>query len=65
MHQGILSPYYICNKDAYFLDFRAQKIPLIFLCLRHEMAEGHTEFTVCLCTPDSCPGHNLAINDGI
>ena len=30
MHEGILSPYYIFNNDAYFLDFRAQKFPLIF-----------------------------------
>ena len=29
MHHGILSFYYIFNKDAYFLDFRAQKFPLI------------------------------------
>ena len=30
MHHGILSLYYIFNNDAYFLDFRAQKFPLIF-----------------------------------
>ena len=30
MHQGILSPFYIFNNDAYFLDFPAQKFPLIF-----------------------------------
>ena len=30
MHHGILSLYYVFNDDAYFLDFRAQKIPLIF-----------------------------------
>ena len=33
MHQGILSPYYIFNNDAYFLDFRAQKLHLIFFNL--------------------------------
>ena len=33
MHHGILSLYYIFNKDAYFLYFRAQKFPLIFLNL--------------------------------
>ena len=33
MHQGVLSLYYIFNNDAYFLDFRAQKIPLIILNL--------------------------------
>ena len=33
MHQGILSPYYIFNNEAYFLDFRAQKIPLILFNL--------------------------------
>ena len=30
MHHGILSLYYIFNNTAYFLDFRAQKFPLIF-----------------------------------
>ena len=37
------------------------------------MAEEHIEFTlsvcvcvfVCLCIPESCPGHNLAVHDGI
>ena len=33
------------------------------------MAEGHIEFTlsvcVCLCIPESCPGHNLAVHNGI
>ena len=42
---------------------------LFFLCPRHKMAEGHIEFTlsvcVCLCIPKSCPGHNLAVHDGI
>ena len=33
MHHGILSLYYIFNNDAYFLDFRSQKFPLIFLNL--------------------------------
>ena len=27
MHHCILSLYHIFNNDAYFLDFRAQKIP--------------------------------------
>ena len=31
MHHGILSLYNIFNNDAYFLEFRAQKFPLIFL----------------------------------
>ena len=30
MHQSIFRPNYIFNNDAYFLDFRAQKFPLIF-----------------------------------
>ena len=30
MHKGIFSPKYILNDDAYFLDFRTQKFPLIF-----------------------------------
>ena len=30
MHYEILSLYYIFNTDANFLDFRAQKFPLIF-----------------------------------
>ena len=31
------------------------------------MAEGHIEFTlsVCVCVLESCPGHNLAIYNGI
>ena len=33
MHQGIFRPNYIFNKDAYFLDFRAQKFPFIFFNL--------------------------------
>ena len=31
MQQSFLTPNYIFNNDAYFLDFRAQKFPLIFL----------------------------------
>ena len=31
MHQSFLRPNYIFNNDAYFLEFRAQKFPLIFL----------------------------------
>ena len=30
MHQSFFRPNYISNNDAYFLDFRAQKFPLIF-----------------------------------
>ena len=30
MHQRFFRPNYIFNNDAYFLDFRAQKFPLIF-----------------------------------
>ena len=30
MHQRFFRPHYIFNNDAYFLDFRAQKFPLIF-----------------------------------
>ena len=30
MHQSFVIPNYIFNNDAYFLDFRAQKFPLIF-----------------------------------
>ena len=33
MHHGFLSLYYIFHNDAYFLDFRAQKFPLIFFNL--------------------------------
>ena len=33
MHQRIFRPIYIFNNYAYFLDFRAQKFPLIFLNL--------------------------------
>ena len=30
MHQRIFRPIYIFNNYAYFLDFRAQKFPLLF-----------------------------------
>ena len=33
MHQSIFRPIYIFNNDAYFLDFRDQKFPLIFFYL--------------------------------
>ena len=33
MHQRSFRPIYIFNNYAYFLDFRAQKFPLIFLNL--------------------------------
>ena len=46
-----------------------------FSCPRHDMAEGHREFTlsvcvcvcvyVSMCIPESGPGHNLAIHYGI
>ena len=41
MHQKIFRPIYIFNNYAYFLDFRAQKFPLIFLNLnpfQHQQA---------------------------
>ena len=34
MHQGIFRPNYIFNNDAFFLDFRAWKLPLIFFNLK-------------------------------
>ena len=34
-HQGFFRSNYIFNNDAYFLDFRAQKIPLIFFNVKH------------------------------
>ena len=46
-----------------------------FLCPRHNMVEGHIELTlsvcvfvclcVSLCVPESCPGRNSAVRDGI
>ena len=30
MHQSFVRPNYIFDNDAHFLDFRAQKFPLIF-----------------------------------
>ena len=30
MHQSFFGPNHIFNNDAYFLDYRAQKFPLIF-----------------------------------
>ena len=33
MHQSVFRPIYIFNNDVYFLDFRAQKFPLIFFNL--------------------------------
>ena len=41
MHQRIFRPIYIFNNYAYFLDFRAQKFPFIFLNLnpfKHQQA---------------------------
>ena len=41
MHQRVFRPIYIFNNYAYFLDFRAQKFPLIFLNLnpfQHQQA---------------------------
>ena len=35
MHHGIFRPRYIFQDDAYFLDFRALKFPLIFFSLNH------------------------------
>ena len=41
----------------------------VLLCPHHKMAEGHIEsylsVCVCLCVPESCPGHNLVVHDGI
>ena len=33
MHQSVFRPIYIFNSNTYFLDFRAQNIPLIFFNL--------------------------------
>ena len=33
MHQSVFSPDYILKNDAYFLDFRTQKLPLIFFLI--------------------------------
>ena len=30
---------------------------------RHEMAEGHMEFNLSVCVPESCPGHNFTVLD--
>ena len=30
MHQSFFTPIYFFNNDAYFLDIRAQKFPLVF-----------------------------------
>ena len=38
MHQSIFRPIYIFNNDAYFLDFRDQKITLIFFNLNPFLA---------------------------
>ena len=46
MHHGILSFYYIFNKDAYFLDFRAQKFPLMFFNLNHFRHQQALDFGV-------------------
>ena len=35
MHQSILRPDYIFNNNAYFLEFHAQKISLIFLFISY------------------------------
>ena len=46
MHHGILSLYYIFNNDAYFLDFRAQKFPLIFFNLNPLLHQQALHFGV-------------------
>ena len=35
-----------------------------FLMPCHKMVEGHIEsyLSVCVCVPESCPGHNLAVH---
>ena len=48
MHQSFFRPLYIFNNDAYFLDFRAQKFPLIFFNVNpflHQHAL-HLEFQI-------------------
>ena len=34
-------------------------------CPRHKIAEGHIEFTLSVCVPDSCPTHNFIGYGGI
>ena len=46
MHQRIFRPIYIFNKYAYFLDFCAQKFPLIFLNLNPFLHQQALHFGV-------------------
>ena len=46
MHQRIFRPIYIFNNYAYFLDFRAQKFPLIFLNLNPFLHQQALHFGV-------------------
>ena len=46
MHQRIFRPIYIFNTYAYFLDFRAQKFPLIFLNLNPFLHQQALHFGV-------------------
>ena len=46
MHQRIFRPIYIFNNYSYFLDFRAQKFPLIFLNLNPFLHQQALHFGV-------------------
>ena len=46
IHQRIFRPIYIFNNYAYFLDFRAQKFPLIFLKLNPFLHQQALHFGV-------------------
>ena len=46
MHQSIFRLIYIFNNDAYFLDFRAQKFPLIFFNLNPFLHQQALHFGV-------------------
>ena len=46
MHQRIFRPIYIFNNYAYFLDFRAQKFPLIFVNLNPFLHQQALHFGV-------------------
>ena len=46
MHYGIFSLYYIFKNDACFLDFRAQKFPLIFFNLNPFLHQQALHFGV-------------------
>ena len=46
MHQSFFRPNYIFNNDAYFLDFRAQKFPLIFFNVNPFQHQQALEFGI-------------------